>query len=255
MTYEKSLTTVRSTGLGHLARSPAHFKAWVEEPEVIKPAFEFGKAFHCYLLEPENFDARYIVRPAFGDLRYKDNKTEYLVWKDEAGERSEVTAEDMATIQGMVNAISRHAIAKRLVRGGFAEQRIAVPRGSLEQIASPDYILPNKGIVVDPKSCDAAGARDVERSISNYGYLMQATHYLSVLSEYGLDVRSFVFLFVEKSAPYGIFVGDLDPEDLAWAEDRRQQLMDIQERCVQEGKWPGYDEHIQRIKLPVWART
>lgn len=252
--YEKALDLVRSSGLNHLARSPAHFKTWVETPEKDTDDMAFGRAFHCYILMPEEFDRRYVTRPDFGDMRYKIAKEDYAAWKKEAGEREEIGASDKAHIQGMVEAILNHRVASRLIMGGYAEQQLRVPRGTLTQVAQPDYVLPTKGVLVDLKKCQGALPREVERSVANYGYLMQAAHYLAVAAQNGMTDGKFVFLFVEDKPPYGVFVGDLEPEDLALMEARRQELMDMQERCLETGVWTGYDDRIQRIKLPSWAR-
>lgn len=252
--YEKSLTLVRSTGLGHIARSPAHFKHYVETPEKETDDMAFGQAFHCYVLMPDAFDGRYIVRPDFGDMRYKENKAEYTAWKSEAGEREEVDARDMAHLEGMAQAIRNHRVASRLLVGGYAEQQLRQPRGDLTQVAQPDYVLPTKGVLVDLKKCQGALPREVEKSVANYGYLMQAAHYLGVAAEHGMADGKFVFLFVEDKPPYGILCGDLEPEDVTMMETRRQELMDLQQRCVETNTWPGYDDRIQRIKLPSWAR-
>jgi hypothetical protein len=61
--HQKALGVVSKSALDRIHKSPAHYRAWLEGGERDTPAMSFGRAFHCYVLEPEVFAATYAVVP------------------------------------------------------------------------------------------------------------------------------------------------------------------------------------------------
>lgn len=64
------------SGLDQFQRSPAHYKAWLEgAKEEPTPAMVFGSAFHCAVLERDEYAKRYVIFE--GDRRTKAGKEAY----------------------------------------------------------------------------------------------------------------------------------------------------------------------------------
>jgi hypothetical protein len=54
---------VSSTDLKKIAKSPAHFRYWKDNPEESTPALLFGRAVHKYVLEKDKFTEEFAVAP------------------------------------------------------------------------------------------------------------------------------------------------------------------------------------------------
>ena len=54
---------VSSSQLKELAKSPAHYKAALDAINKRTPALEFGDAAHTFILQPKEFERRFITMP------------------------------------------------------------------------------------------------------------------------------------------------------------------------------------------------
>lgn len=255
---DKRLDLVRSTGLKQLRRSPAHYRAWTQEPDKDSPQMALGRALHCAVLEPDRFARDYVVEPDFGDCRFKEAKAARDAWRAENASRTPVAADDYSAIIGMQGSLRAHpVIAKLFADVRFTEQRVeaAEPRWpSLTSQATFDLIVPSKGIILDLKTTDDAAGRACERSVGNFGYALQAAHYMAVAELTGVPIKAFLFAFVERDPPYACNLVMLDGDVMQWAHNERDRLLALQAECLASGNWPAYDEHIHIITLPKWAR-
>jgi hypothetical protein len=76
------LGVVSKSALDKLRKSPAHYYAWATgQLEKSTPALAFGRAGHCAIFEPDQFDKLYVVEPEFGDCRFKENKLKRDAWR------------------------------------------------------------------------------------------------------------------------------------------------------------------------------
>jgi hypothetical protein len=113
-------------------------------------------------------------------------------------------------------------------------------------------------IVGDLKTARKAARRPFERAVFDYGYHVQAQHYLAGLQALspiaqGQPFRRFCFFVVETEAPFCPAVYEVDDSALAVAEQDRRRLLVTWRECVESGKWPGYADGVDLISLPAWA--
>ena len=104
MTDYDKIDALNWSTLKHMDVTPAYARHLYDHPEeqADKPAYISGRVVHCVVLEPDTFDARYIVepefcdcavvgsygdielqiikQPQFGDLRYKESKNLKKRW-------------------------------------------------------------------------------------------------------------------------------------------------------------------------------
>ena len=66
---------ISNSGLGLIAKSPAHYQASLQMTRKQTPALQLGSAVHCAVLEPEEFGKRYAL--AEFDRRTKEGKAAY----------------------------------------------------------------------------------------------------------------------------------------------------------------------------------
>jgi exodeoxyribonuclease VIII len=108
-------------------------------------------------------------------------------------------------------------------------------------------------LLADLKTTRDASPRGFGSAIANYGYAIQAAHYIAGCRSVGHEIENFVFLAVEKEPPYAVGCYVLTPDVLASAETKRLALLDLLATCRATNRWPAYSDRIETISLPAWA--
>ena len=78
--YE-AIPALSYSGMKELARSPAHYKAWLTDKREETKALRIGKAVHCAFLQPDLWAKTYKAIPAC-DRRTKEGKALYEAFMD-----------------------------------------------------------------------------------------------------------------------------------------------------------------------------
>jgi exodeoxyribonuclease VIII len=267
--HRKELGVVNCGALKALSKTAAHYRAWLAEEQTETPALAFGKALHCAVLEPELFERTYIVarehpysrvsdrlrnakKPSQGTL---DAIAYWDAWEREMGGKIEVSHDDAIALRGMQAAVFTHPIAGKLFTGGVAESTAiwTDPEHDLLCKARMDYYVASRGLVIDLKSTEDASESGFARSVATYRYHVQHAHYASAFQSLGHELRAFLFVAVEKAAPYAVNVMCLDADAEARGMELRDRDMATLNRCLQTDTWPGYEPTIHRLALPRWA--
>ena len=119
----------------------------------------------------------------------------------------------------------------------------------------PDALGDN--LIVDLKTAQDASPEAFARTAANFGYHAQAAYYLDGLRELGECDEDAVFLFVvvEKTAPYGVAVYNLDEEALDAGRTVYQRAWQTMRQCRASNNFPGYSasRNIETLSLPRWA--
>lgn len=221
-------------------------------------AFDFGKAAHTLIL---GAGVDVVVVDA-DDWRSKAAREE----RDEAHElgATPILARDWAVVVAMRDALRAHPLAAALIdpdRGRpeqsmfWTDARTGVPvRARLDWL--PDPPTTGRLIIPDYKSAKDASTRAFGAAAWNFGYAMQAAHYLDgVATLLDLDQPpAFVFVCQDKEPPYLVNVVELDTDAMAIGRDRMRRALDVYVRCTASGEWPGYGDEVNAVGLPRWAQ-
>ena len=78
----RAMDGVSSSDLKKMAKSPAHFRYWKDNPEEDTPSLLFGRAVHKYILEKDDFYKEFAVAPDI-NRRTKDGKAQWLLFQDQ----------------------------------------------------------------------------------------------------------------------------------------------------------------------------
>ncbi len=254
--YHKS-EGVSKSGLDLIAKCPAKYKHRYIDGNHPPPtkALKVGPAFHTAILEPEKFDAEFLVAPKI-DKRTKAGKEEWEEFQAEAEGKTVLEIEDYDQIIMMARSVRQHPIASQLLSLGHAETSIYAIDDSTGELVKirPDWL--HEDMIVDLKSTEDASTGAFSRSCGNDRYHVQAGMYLNVANT-ALNGRfgNFIFIAVEKSPPYqvSVYYADKDMLQLGYEEYRRN--LELFSQCKQSGIWPGYNGGtIQPITVPKWAR-
>jgi exodeoxyribonuclease VIII len=161
-----------------------------------------------------------------------------------------VTQSDMALALSMAASVRVHPAAAALLAHGKAEQSFWWDDAAtgLRCKCRPDWY--DGTTVVDLKTTTDAGP-GFARSVATFRYHVQASHYLAGLH----GAERFVFIAVERTAPYVVAAYELDAAAMAAGDELRQRDMRVIADCQATKEWPGYGDHCQTLSLPSWALT
>ena len=268
--HRKELGVVNCGALKQLAQTPAHYRAWLADTEDKEtPAKNFGRALHCAVLEPELFEATYIIardhpfrRVADRNRNAKNPSAETIkacaywdAWAREMGDKIEISHDDAIVLRGIQQSVKAHPIASKLFTGGVAEATVVWtdPQTGLLCKARLDYYIESRGLCVDLKSTEDASPAGFAKSVANYTYHVQHSHYSDGMLCLGKPLRAFLFVAVEKTPPYAVAVHCINDEAEARGQDLRRRGMDTINDSLKADSWPGYAPTIHTLALPRWA--
>lgn len=238
MTEEEynALDAVRRSALWEMRKSPAHYLYKVTHPEEPTPALLFGVAAHMAVLEPERFQAEYIVAPKI-DRRTKEGKEAWTALMKSG--KALLSKDDSDKIEAMRAELHRSA-DKYLIGEHEVPVEWADPTTGERCKCRPDCI--GDGVIVDYKTTDSCADYTFERAARNYGYQLQAAMYTEGWFQTHMEDMEFVFVAQEKNPPYAVRIYHCDK---GWIDEGKQlyrDLMDKFHRCKTEDRWPGYEE-------------
>lgn len=252
---------ISKTGLDHVARSPALFYALHLDPT--RPAEKEragqleGQLAHCAILEPAEFDKRYVVGP--------DVSRATKAWKEwEASLPAGVIAikpDQRETALRQAESVRRLPDVAEALAAGRPEVSaywIDPDTGVLCR-CRPDWVHPagESGVVLlDVKTFSDASPAEFARQIARKRYHVQDAFYSEGFGRAaGVDVLGFVFVAVETEWPFAASAVMLDePGKRQGVIDMRRDLTTYA-ACLKANDWPGHGAAIHQVSMPAWALT
>jgi hypothetical protein len=245
----RSALGVANSDLKKMEQSPAHYRAHMlakGTPSKPTPAQVFGTVLHGALLEPER--VLHVVRPEGLSFQTKEGKA----WRD-AQTLPILSAEEGEDIAGATAAMQAHPIASAILHKAQKEVSVfsrcmdtgIALKGRLDLVFQDES---GRTVVADIKTCE--DAREFPRDARKWGYHRQAAWYLDLLG-----VSAFLFVAVEKTAPYGIRVFQLDEESLERGREIYRANLRTLRECTGSAKWSGYSDEIQPLTIRPWKEA
>lgn len=256
ISFDEYLTweAVNNTLLRTIAsQSPAHAKAYKDNPPEPTPALSFGNGLHCLALEPDKFDKRYAIAPIC-DKRTKVGKETWAKFQESVNGKKIITAEDYNLMQFMAEAIQKQAI-HRFIEKGEAEICIVWIDKKTDLLckARIDYLHREQAILIDLKSTTNASPDSFSRAAVNYGYWQQSGWYCDGWKTLTGDMPAFVFLAAEKSIPFAVAAYEMPDEGIIAGRRTYRAALKIYAECLKKDSWPGYSNTVKMLTLPTWA--
>lgn len=254
--YHSDRSCVSSTGLKKIAvQSPAHYRDYLDGGPMKETAAMFlGTAIHARVLEPAEFDTRYVAAPV------SDKRT--VEWKEFVAanpDRIPLTSNQMGIVNGIADRISRHQSASSLLKSGWKEVTMIwqdEETGIWLKIR-PDCLCVDfdTGICMDLKSTEDASANEFGRSCVKYNYDISAAMYLDGLRTVLKRDFDFAFLAAEKERPFEVALYGAPEEMLLRGQRRYRQALRLVAECTRRKQWPGYqpDGDYEILNWPQYA--
>jgi hypothetical protein len=219
------------------------------------PAMRLGTALHSAVLEP---DRRMIAVAPDVDRRTKDGKAKYEEFLLANAGKITLTADQGDLLAGMLCGIRRCKSALAML-GAAPTRELSLfardPSINVPLKARLDAISVTEQFILDVKSTsEKATEHNFKQAIAKRGYGFQAAFYMHVASLLGYEVDTFAFVVVESEPPHECAVFMLKPEVIDLYMPQVTKAMRTYAQCVGKAEWPGYEDKVHEIGVPVWLR-
>ncbi|EEO2245837.1 exodeoxyribonuclease VIII [Salmonella enterica] len=218
-------------------------------------SLDTGTAFHCRVLEPEEFSKRFIIAPEF-NRRTSAGKEEEKTFLEECARtgRTVLTAEEGRKIELMYQSVMALPLGQWLVESaGYAESSVywEDPETGILCRCRPDKIIPEFHWIMDVKT--TADIQRFRTAYYDYRYHVQDAFYSDGYRAQFGEIPTFVFLVASTTTecgryPVEIFMMGEDAK-LAGQREYRRNLQTLAE-CLNNDEWPA----IKTLSLPRWAK-
>lgn len=248
---------VSKSQLDDIAINPAVFQ-WrksAPEDEEKKTALDMGTALHCILLEPQEFDLRFVIAPKF-DRRTTEGKKRAAHFLEENGQSGKTVLEheEHRKLLLMRDSTFAHPAARYFLEAeGHCEASIYwddEQTGELCRIR-PDRFLKNQPVIVDVKK--VADMERFARHVDEFRYHVQDAMYRDGFYQHFNEYPQFVFIAVSESincGRYPVRVFQLEQEDVAVGHDLYRRDLNTYHQCRLTNTWGG----VESLSRPAWAR-
>lgn len=258
-----------SSGMKKLLISPAHYYEHHLNPEHVKDeptaALKFGSLYDCLVLEPEQFDDRYVMEEKH-DRRSKEGKAAAEEYDAKCANKCIVKQADYDVAIAMKEKLMAHPLSF-IIEEGIKQASIFWndPVTGILCKCRPDIMLePGKseffpnGVMLDLKSAADASAEGFGKQIFNLGYQISAAHYLTGFKRaFELPEEADVpwyWVVSEKSAPYLPVYRPITHEQLLHGKHYAAKAIRISAEAMESGNWQGYPDSPEPAITPGWIQ-
>ena len=220
-------------------------------------ATRFGSYFHRAVLDPKDLSEDFAIRPPGIDGRTKEGKAALAEWKAESEGKILLTEKaDYDAIEGLRQAVREHPLASELLAAAARKESSGVfkhPDGQLGKLRI-DLLTEYDGwsVICDLKTTKDASPRAFTRSITDYGYHLQAAYYLDGLNAIAPADRRFFIIACEKTPPYDCCVYEMDLVFIDAGRAAYKRYLEAWTRATETGIWPGYSMELETLEAPEW---
>jgi len=216
--------------------------------------FVIGGCTHTATLEPFKLEEEYAVKPkeinGRGPLT-NDYKSAFAQMQDHAPEKRWLAPSDYNACMNMAESAREHPLLQTYLDdpATIIEGTGFFTHAGAECKVRPDLFNSGAGVVLDVKTTQEGDPRSFQHSIRKFGYDFQAAWYLTGLRKMGYNPTQFIFLTVEKTAPYLTSAYSISGTDVERQNPRMTQACEMWKKCMDSGVWPGYGDQVETLSL------
>lgn len=262
------------SSLKHIAISPALFKWRVEQPQEDTAALKFGRALHCLILEPTQFDRRWVVAAPCTAIKKSgeicgSTGSLYMAgaWfckvrghaPDGAGDPPEgiesITPDQREIARFCAARIAAHAVASETLSDGRTEEALEWT-DQFTGIACKGRLDFLRHRVVDLKTSCMETSREFLNDAASRLYHGQIAWYHDGAIAAGRlpdDAPRPRIVAVSNVEPYDVAVYEFDETSLEAGRIVYRDLLRRYIECDAADWWPGHSPDLLPFELPPWA--
>ena len=219
------------------------------------PALAVGRALHSKVLTPASYLSDFAIAPPC-DRRTTAGKAKWDSFVLSAAAKTVLSGDQSEEVDAMHRSIMKHPDAKMIIAdlSGQSEVSLFAEVAGIKAKARFDRLVDAQGerIIVDVKTtASSASKSEFEKTIWNFGYGIQSAFYLDMAERCGVPAQHFVFVVVEKTAPYAVAVYRFSDEIAQAFRPRMLELISEYKEFKESGP-KGY-EGVTEIGIPAWA--
>lgn len=249
----RSKSAISSSDIRSILENPYFFKNGIKKEET--ESLLLGRAIHSLILEPENFNRDFIVKPKFNLRKTADKEANaQFLAETETSEKSIIDSTIFEKAKEVAEAFKENPTSK-ILSGGVAEASFFGKIAEVDCKCRPDYFNIEKSTIFDIKTASKKGGaspNEFIKSVANFGYHIQAWFYKAITG-----AKNFFFVVIETESPFMVGVYSLDNISLEFGESQVEKAFEIL-RDIEKFKSPCYlnaidYKHIQTLTLPNWV--
>lgn len=238
--------SLSSSQLKEFMRSPKHFKFGATPDSAV---FRFGRAAHGMAFDPDIF---------FRDNLVVDASTRNTkIYKEAAAKagpgqtvylQHEIAAATEVAVAARTDDVACDYFDKTKFETSFFWEEQGMHCRARTDMWQPQY---NR--VCDLKTVQDASPEAFTRAVFNYKWHISAAWYRRGMESCGQTVDEWLWIAVEKTAPYAVQVYRPDPSILDLADAEIDQALRYLAECDSADRWPSYADGVFNLALPAWA--
>lgn len=238
--YHGDTEHVSSTQLKSMLKTPQHFLAAVQGAGKDTAALEFGRLAHMAVFEPWRFED--LVLPFDGEFnrRYRECKK----FVADHPNHIVIGQDKYDALLAMRNAVRSHRFRGRALGEWFDEGEPEKAIYFVERVTGVkcrvkvDCLHPE--FIFDLKSTLDVLPRSFSSVVQNYHYDMSAFMYQTGVQYFTGGDRPFIFVPVEKEAPYSVMTYTAGDSLLDNGAQKFEDALNRLKHAREHDSWPGY---------------
>ena len=246
---------VNQSSLKKILESPAHYQAALKNKLIPTPAMEIGTALHCLVLDGQKaFDAQYVKKPDGLSLSTKEGKA----WKAELGRKKALSEggkdDPWNSVQGMACSLRELACFDAVQDDDIKYNEVSVywDWEGVRCKARLDRVDIEDSMVYDLKTTDSIEPEIFTKKVVGLGYDFQLAAYLNAAEAAFGKPFKFLFVVVERKAPYAVALFEADEEMVAEGKRKFDKAIHLYKECEASGEWPNKPAMIHKLSYPSW---
>lgn len=228
-------------------KSPRHYVASWEKPFIPTDAMIIGLATDCLLIEPEEFNSRYLHYEKF-DKRSNADKEKWQKLTEQARDEKKqlITPEMIKTAQDTVKAIKEYAPAQPYLnmRKRHEWLRWTDKETGLPCIGQIDWdcMLDNQLCIVDLKTASDSDPDQFAKDAWSWEYFLQCGAYLEAYKTKYFQYPMFVFIVAETTDLHNVSINFVETKYMEFCREEWLGSMRAFKYCLDNNLWhEGYE--------------
>lgn len=271
VTFEqyRQIQATNWTALKHMRESPLKYRHMVDAEDEDNLARAIGRASHCALFEPQEFERLFFVLPEDAPDRPSDRilyakkpspeSVARVKWWDEfereSAGRTMLTAEHMAQVTGLAAAVRKHPLVAPYLAGAQFERAVTWtdPASGEPCKARLDWTTPLA--LLDLKGTTSIDAFRFGAVAARLGYYCQLGGHYYNAARYGLRwlPQEVAIVAVEFKPPHDVAMFTLDDNIIFAAQEEVAGLIRQLQECRRTSVWHGRYTEKQALRLPNYV--
>jgi hypothetical protein len=238
--------------LSELEKSPLHLKKYLDGiKDEQSQAYAWGSAFHCIVLEPDEFISRFYVLEDSGIIekiggKVPRNTKAYKEWKtselEMAGNRTLISGEEYDIMHYLRDKIYSIAQIKEMLNACAKEKIMADEYDGIKRKCKADAISYGN-FLIDLKTTSDPVSK-FSKSFRNYNYDRQMAYYKDICG-----VNAVYVLAIEKSSPNTVGWFEVTEDSLETGRTKYDMLLQRYKNDFLNGGITNFDSYYLQSYL------